>query len=135
MTSSEDTYKISKFGGRTTDDYNTWRLRAVIALKGKGYWTPLQADKCEDKIKEQATALLVNALGDIALRVCSDELENPIKMLELLDARYASSRTSSRISLLTTLYTKRFQDKDNMAKFIDEFETIFGQLERMGTFA
>jgi len=125
-------YKISKFGGRSTDDYNTWRMRAVIALKGKGWWSQINIEKCPDDIKEKATALLVNALGDTALRVCSSELDEPLKMLDLLDARYASDRTSSRISLLTTLYTKRFKDKDNMPKFIDEFETLFGQLERMG---
>ena len=101
--SAEDTYKIAKLGGKAADDYNTWRLRAVIALKGKGYWSILNRDECPEEINEKATALIVNALGDTALRVCSAALDDPLQMLELLDARYASSRSSTRISLLTTL--------------------------------
>ncbi len=34
----DNTTKIQKFNGRASDDYNLWRSRAEISLKGKGYW-------------------------------------------------------------------------------------------------
>lgn len=39
---------------------------------------------------------------------------------------FASSRTATIISVLTAMYTKRFNTrKDSMGKFIDVFETLF----------
>lgn len=96
---SEDSTKIQKFNGRHHDDYSLWRLRAEIALKGKGFWCKLQDEKCETDVKDKASALIVGALGDAALRVCSSEIGSPLKMLELLDSRFASSRTTTRISI------------------------------------
>lgn len=132
MAGDEDSYKIQKFTGKASDDYNTWRLRAIIALKGKGYWKQLEKEKCTEEVKEKAAALLVNALGDSPLRVCSSSLDDPITMIELLDARYASDRAVSRISVLTSLYSKKYNSRENMAKYIDEFEVLFNQLEKMG---
>lgn len=133
MSTSDDTTKIQKFSGSRNDDYSLWRLRAEIALKGKGFWTELEKKDCSEDIKNKSSAMLVAALGDTALRVCSSKIGQPLQMLEMLDNRFASSRTATRISVLTTMYTKRFNSrKDNMGKFIDEFETLFAQLERMG---
>jgi gag-polypeptide of LTR copia-type len=52
-------------------------------------------------------------------------------MLKLLDERYASSRAASRIAIQTQLYRKTNNGSD-MAKFIDEYCSLFSQLERMG---
>ena len=133
MAGDDDSLKIAKFNGKASDDYNTWRLRAVIALKGKGFWTDLQKGKtCSRETKDKAAALLVHALGDSALRVCSAHIDEPLSMLSLLDTRYASNRASNRVSILTSLYSKRFTGKENMSKYVDEFEVLFNQLERMG---
>lgn len=134
MFGTEDSTKIQKFNGIRNDDYSLWRLRAEIALKGKGFWTQLELKTCDEDVKNKSSAMLVAALGDTALRVCSSKIGEPLEMLKMLDNRFASSRTATRISVLTTMYTKRFNPKsDNMGKFIDEFETLFSQLERMGT--
>ncbi len=53
-------------------------------------------------------------------------------MLEQLDLRYASNRATTRISVLTAVYSKRYGPKENMSKYVDEFESLFAQLERMG---
>ena len=45
-------------------------MQAVIAHKGKGLWPKLKEDNCFSEIKEQATAFIVNALGDSASCVC-----------------------------------------------------------------
>lgn len=93
--------KIPKFSGRSQDDYNLWRLRAEIALKGKGYWKELLKNDCSDDFKKKASAS--------ALRVWSSHVNDPMKMLKTLDARYASTRAATRISVLTTIlnYEKR----------------------------
>lgn len=68
--------------------------------------------------------MLVGALGDAALRGCASQIGYAIKMLEMLDNRFALNRTAIRISVLTTIYTKRFNYRtDSMAKYIGEFET------------
>eukprot|EP00171_Calliarthron_tuberculosum_P004953 IDg4953t1 len=128
----DNKYKIQKFNGRYTDNYNLRRLRATTARKGKKYWTALQSEKCSNEIKDKATALLANALGDMALRVCSSEISDLLKMLKLIDSIFASNRSAARISVPTTIYSKRHNGTDNMAKFVDEFESLFAQLKRMG---
>ncbi len=58
-------------------------------------------DKGAEEARIKASAMLVNALGDSALRVCISKIEEPEQMLKLLDKRYASNRAATRISVLT----------------------------------
>lgn len=79
---STDETKIQKFNCRRYDDYNLRRLRAETALKGKGYWEKLQDVKtCEIDVENKSSALIVAALGETALRVCSSQIGDPVKML------------------------------------------------------
>ena len=55
-----------------------------------------------------------------------------MKILKLLDKRYASTRVATRISILTSVYSNTFDSKDKMPRNIDEFELLFAHLERMG---
>lgn len=41
--------------------------------------------------------MLMTDLEDIALRVCSSQIINPLNMLEMLDNIFASNRTATRI--------------------------------------
>lgn len=103
-----------------------------ISLKRTGFWSELKTKNCEEDIKNNSWAMLVAALGDTALCVCASQIGQPSKTLEMLDSRLASSRTATGISVLTTMYTERFNSKaDNMASYNDEFETLFAHLERM----
>ena len=45
----------------------------------------------------QASGIIVNALGDQALRVVKAHKGDPFEMLEKLDARYDSKTTASKI--------------------------------------
>ena len=83
-------------------------------------------------MKDEAASILIEALGDTALRVCRTKVYDHIAMLELLDKRYASNRAASRISLLTSLFPKRYTQGQDMGKYVDEFEVLFAQLEKMG---
>lgn len=116
MAVDDDIYNVQRFNGRTSDGYSLWRIKAVTALKVKCYWTRLLSAKCPDEIKDKASAILINALGDTALRVSSSEISQPIKMFELLDRRFSSTLTSSRISILSSLYSKEYNSNQNMAK-------------------
>ena len=130
--SHDEENKIQKFNGRLNDDYNLWRIRAEAALKGKGYWKALHDEKCTVEVKQKSSAMIIHALGDAALRVCMSDVDEPLEMLASLDSRYASNRATTRIALLTSLYAKRYRNHENMAKYIDEFESLFAQIEKMG---
>jgi len=75
--------------------------------------------------------MIIAALGDAPLRVIAEVDDDPAKMLNLLDARYASSRTVSRIAVQTQLYRMRYNEQD-MSKYIDQYTALFSQLEFMG---
>eukprot|EP00171_Calliarthron_tuberculosum_P000561 IDg561t1 len=131
MASNEEN-KIQRFNGRSFDDFNLWRSRAEITLKSKGYWSKLLTSNCSQDVKDKASAMIVGALGDSALRVCISKIDDPMGMLKLLDSRYASTRAATRISVLTSLYTRKYTSKQDMPKYINEFEALFSQLEKIG---
>ena len=85
----------------------------------------LKDEKCPEEVKKKAAALLIQALGDTPLQVCSAHKDDALKMLKDLDDRYASSRTSNRIAILTALYGKKFRANYDMTRYIDEFEALF----------
>lgn len=139
---------IPRFHGKGGEDYGLWRLRLRAACRVKGVWkyvdkslsaTPSR-DTSEstgtDQIKlstklEKASAMIISALGDSPMRVIADVDDDPARMLELLDARYASSRTASRIAVQTQLFCMRYAGQD-MSTYIDEYTALFNQLEFMG---
>lgn len=98
-----------------------------------GLWTKLHDDECDQDAKYKASAMLMSALSASALHLCSGQISDQIKMLEMLDNQFPSNRTTTSISALTQMYTKRFNATHyDMATYIDEFETLFAQLKRMG---
>ena len=42
------------------------------------------------------------------------EIDNPMKTLNLLGGRYASTRASTAVSVLTTVYSKKWNGKEHM---------------------
>ena len=81
--------------------------------------------------KEKASGIIISALGDAPLRVVIDAKDDPAKMIQLLDARYASNRTISCIGVQAQLFRMSYNDQD-MASYIDRFFSLFSQRERMG---
>jgi hypothetical protein len=134
-------HKIPRFNGKRGEDYGLWRLRLRAACRAKNLWslvdpaaTRAPTTSTSDDVtanKERACSIIIAALGDSPLRVVADVDDDPDRMLALLDDRYASSRAASRIAVQTQLYRKTYNGGD-MATFIDEFGTLFSQLERMG---
>lgn len=82
--STNENLKIHKFNIRHSDDYHLWPVRYEISLKGKGYWSNLEAQNCDQDIKDKSCAMIIAALGDYSVRVCSAQIGEPLKMVDLL---------------------------------------------------
>lgn len=151
--------KLVRFHGKRGEDYGLWRMRLRAACRVKGVWkvvestsettsqtslasTSLEKDSQQPSSSvsvpekhleklEKASAIIISTLGDAPLRVIMEADDDPSKMLRLLDARYASSRTVSRIAVQTQLFRMSYKGQ-NMSSYIDQFTSLFSQLERMG---
>ena len=139
--------KIPRFHGRRNEDYGLWRLRLRAACRVKGVWHVVDtsasatsssstATETQDAARlsakrEKASGIIISALGDAPLRVVLEADDDPVKMLQLLDARYASNRTVSRIAVQTQLFRMTYKDQ-NMSTYVDQYTSLFSQLERMG---
>lgn len=73
-----------KFNGGSSDDYNLWRVRAEIALKSKLYWSILNEEDYKQEIKDNASAIILGALGDSAFRVAVQKFMSRSKCLNYL---------------------------------------------------
>lgn len=65
------------------------------------------------------------------MRVVGDVDDDPARMLEMVDARYASSRTALRIVVQGPLFRMRYAVKE-IYTYIDENTAFLSQLESMG---
>ena len=113
------------------ENYGLWRLRIRAARRVKGVWNVVESNesgisdtitssggvsslcvtisaaKSSSSIKikrEKASGIIISALGDYPLRVVLEADDGPSKMIKLLDRRYASKRTGSRIAVETQLF-------------------------------
>lgn len=79
----------------------------------------------------KAKSLLVPSLGDKTLRTVAGEWKNPFGMYETLQERYATQNTVKRVQIPTKLYQKSFNWSQTISEYVDEFDSIFNQLEIM----
>lgn len=126
--SNEDSNKIQKFNTRNIDDYNLCHLRCEIAVKGNGFSSELKSKHCDQDLKDKSSAMMVDALEDTGLRVCSAKIGELLRMLDLLDKRFASIHRATWISILLAMYLKHFSNQENIAEYIDEFECLSSKL-------
>ena len=139
---------IPRFHGKQGEDYGLWRMRLRAACRVKGVWGVVESTSNTDSQsttatttttvstpsaskKERASGIIISALGDAPLRVVVEAEDDPAKMIKLLDARYASNRTVSRIAVQTQLFRMSYSNQ-NMLAYIDQYASLFSQLERMG---
>ena len=127
----DESMRLDKFKGMRNEDYATWRDKIEIVLKGKGLLKKVHDDNCLEEIRDKVTSIIALSLREAPFRVCRSAKGNPKEMLELLDARYASKRSVSWIALLHTICTKKHKGKEDLAKFVDDFDRLFSQFEQI----
>lgn len=155
---SSTNLKIRRIHGKRNADYSLWhmRLRAAGWVKGdldvvakkktatnvqrvssssdtaSSSQQPKSSSTSHDREKqEKVSAPKIFALGDAPLRVAMDAEDDPVRVLEQLDARYASNRTISKIAVQTQLFRMSYTGQ-NRSNYIDQFTSLLSQLERMG---
>ena len=129
--SEREKAKLKVFDGKREDNYTLWRKRAELALQSEGYWEEAQKEKPDKAMLQKAAAIIVNGLGDTAFQICDTLVPDVMKMLAALDERYASKRATSQIAIIDTILRKRFSVGDDMETYVNEFESLFSQLQQV----
>lgn len=141
--------KIPRFQERRCEDYVLWHLHLRAAFRVKVVYSILEtgsfssnaattrtettitdSDRLSTKL-EKASGMIISALGNYSLRVVTVANEDPARMQEILNARYVSMHTVSRISVQGQLLRMRYSGQ-NIYNLIDEYTDLFSQLEFMG---
>jgi gag-polypeptide of LTR copia-type len=76
----------------------------------------------------KAAAIIINGLGDKPLRVFSNHTKDPQVMLQKLRERYASTKISTRMSLMSELQSLRYKSGDT-GENIDRYTGLMDRLE------
>ena len=144
---------LPKFDGSKTSDFGLWlcRLEAVLEDKGiahtiapddfparsslTGVEIPsasILAESAEfSAARKKAAAIIINGLGDKPLRVVVAHRKDPALMLIKLNERYASSTLSTRMSLISELYTLSYVRNKDMGEYVDTYTSLLNRLEAM----
>ena len=107
--------RLHKFNAKRGEDFNLWSLRFEALLESKNLLDVITSDPLERTTFSQLNiesksqllkdkSLLVQSLGDKPLRTVAGEKNNPCKMYEKLQDRYATQNKATRVQLQTELY-------------------------------
>jgi hypothetical protein len=80
--------------------------------------------------KRKAAAIIINGLGDKPLRVVASDTKEPKIMVQKLRERYASTKLSTRMSLLAELHNLRYKSGD-MGEYVDKYAALLERLTAM----
>jgi hypothetical protein len=130
---SELKFTLPSFDGKPSSDFHLWQLRLQAILESKSLWyviepTPTSVASAEDNRK--AAAIIINGLGDKPLRSVSAHTKEPQAMVKRLRERYASTKLSTRMSLMAELQAMRYKTGD-MAEYVDKYAALLDRLEAM----
>jgi Reverse transcriptase (RNA-dependent DNA polymerase)/gag-polypeptide of LTR copia-type/GAG-pre-integrase domain/Integrase core domain len=144
---SEVKLTLPLFDGKPTSDFHLWQLRLFAILESEELSICVQrfsnTDSSDTEIgdrdsnfnptseqKRKAAAIIINGLGDKPLRVVSNYTREPQLMVEKLRERYASTKLTTRMSLMSELQSLRYTAGD-MGEYIDRYAGILDRLETM----
>lgn len=119
-------------------DYALWKVRLESACVHKNCEEALvecpreMAEEDYKKKQKLASSIMVMALSDPALRIVHSVKHDPVKMIELLDARYASKTAASKITKMSDLITMKFTSlRSDLPMHIDQMRATIEQLKAM----
>ena len=126
------------------DDYDLWVIRIKAVLLAQGLSDVVNPEEASEssadrehrdgdtvrKRQEKASAIIVTALGDKALRVVRNVTGEPMQMLRKLDERYNSKTIASKISKMSELVSLHYTDqKEDISARIDRVAGLVEQLK------
>ena len=142
---SEVKLSLPRFDGKPSSDYHLWQLRLLAILESKDLSVCIKEDSSAtiesmrdgtlvliptEEQNRKAAAIIINGLGDKPLRVVSNHTKDPQVMLQKLRERYASTKLSTRMSLMSELQSLRYKSGD-MGEYIDRYTGLLDRLESM----
>ena len=141
---SEYKNTLPKFDGKPTSDFRLWLCRLEAVLEDKSILYTIEPDVnalhavttavgdpeqiMSDKSK--AAAIIVGGLGDKPLRLVMSVRKQPALMMLKLNERYASSKLTTRMTLMTTLTNMVYRGGD-MTEYVDSYASLLDRLEAM----
>jgi hypothetical protein len=118
---------LPKFDGSKTSDFGLWLCRLETVLEDKGIAYKIEPEEFPPRssltgvelpsasalaesaefaaARKKAAAIIINGLGDKPLRFVVSHRRDPALVIFKLNERYASSTLSTRMSLISELYT------------------------------
>jgi gag-polypeptide of LTR copia-type len=157
---SETKLTLPRFEGKPSNDFDLWELRLQALLESKDLWhvitsttqsgdtftvtvspdgtsvpttsTTTGLSPITDDQKRKKVAIIINALGDKPLRVVAGDTKTPQFMLKKLRERYASTKLSTRMSLIAELHNMRYKNGD-IGEYVDKYTALLDRLEGMNS--
>jgi gag-polypeptide of LTR copia-type len=151
---SELKQHLLRFDGEPSSDFTLWKIRLQGVLGSKSLWhvfelttsSPSEASSVTnpttqpttftdfvmqptEEEKRKATAIIINGIGDKALRIVVGYMSNPKLILQKLRERYASSNLSTLMSLMAELQSLRYKSGD-MSDYVDRYAALLDRLCR-----
>jgi gag-polypeptide of LTR copia-type len=140
--------QLPKFDGKPSSDYGLWlyRLEAILEAKGLAHMiqhseeraVAVPAESASTDVVDaalqvrKASSIIVNGLADKPQRIVRAHCKCPLKMIQKLNERYASSTLSTRLSPMWQLNGLSYQRGKDKEDFADSFASIVDRLECMG---
>jgi gag-polypeptide of LTR copia-type len=130
--------------GNDGDSYAVWRARLVIILRAKRLLSIVTGnddddDSDDDEIqpsvqRRQARAahIMTSALATGPFLFVQGVNNDPAAILRILDKKYQGTDTSSVMSAVNELTTKKYRPGQHMEMFVAEFEGLAMRLEAIG---
>lgn len=117
--------------GHTNQNYAMWQSQLVTMMKGKECWIDIEDKDCSRGSNTDVKNVSKSALGNVFLIICMYKDDNLFSIIEHLNVLFVSSRTFSLVAVPFTLFGKRHNGEEDVEKYIDEFQWLRAQLERM----
>lgn len=136
--------RIYTFEGNLAEDFQLWQARTQAALEGKECWSVVKTNQLVARPTDQAgahdqevtvtsetelkickaRALMIQVLGSKPLKLVLPVKDNPFKIWERLNERYAATNTATKVQLQMKLNRMVYKGQSM-------FETLYNKLDIM----
>jgi hypothetical protein len=130
--------------GNDGDSYAVWRARLFINLRAKRLLSIVTGNYDDDDFDDvelepsvqrhqaRAAHIMTSALGTGPFLFVQGVNNDPAAILRILGTKYQGTDTSSVMSAVNELNTKKYRPGQHMEMFVAEFEGLAMSLEAIG---